>query len=145
MRSSLFIVLLVIFSCNHPQPKPTGTTLLPWNTQLEQVMSIHDEVMPFTSEIVKLNKVLKSYEASHPNLSKDTKTRLNAVQKQLTHAEESMWDWMHGFVQPNEKDDPKKVGIYLSNEQKKIQAVSQQMKQSMKSAKELISDLKIQQ
>lgn len=66
------------------------------------------------------------------------------IQNQLTTAEEGMWDWMHGFVQPSNGDDIKKANLYLSNEQIKIQTVSENMKSSMKAAKQIISKLNIQ-
>ncbi len=142
MRSSFFFLLLLIFSCNSSQTK-TPAKVEGWETQLDQVMQVHDKVMPFTSKIVNLNKRLKSFEDKHPNLSKDEKQRLEDVQNQLTKAEEGMWDWMHGFVQPNEKDDVQKARLYLENEHQKISAVSDAMTSSMNAAKKIITDLNI--
>ena len=142
MRILTLFFLAIFFSCSQPTAQKEQT--IAWQNQLDKVMEVHDEVMPFTAEIVKLNKRLKNFQSTHPNLSKEVIDQLEDIQNQLTTAEEGMWDWMHGFVQPSNGDDVKKANLYLSNEQIKIQTVSENMKSSMKAAKQIISKLNIQ-
>ncbi len=140
MRILILFVLSIFISC--AQPTTQKAPSVAWQNQLDKVMEVHDEVMPFTAEIVNLNKQLKNFQATHTDLSKEIIVKLEDTQNQLTKAEEGMWDWMHGFVQPSDADDVKKANLYLANEQKKIQAISENMKTSMKAAKQLISELK---
>lgn len=62
MRILTLFFLAIFFSCSQPTAQKEQT--IAWQNQLDKVMEVHDEVMPFTAEIVKLNKRLKNFQST---------------------------------------------------------------------------------
>lgn len=70
----------------------------------DQVMDIHDEVMPKMEDIQKLRKQLKDSLANNPDLAMEKKTEIEDAIKDLEAARKSMMDWMHQFSPPEQTD-----------------------------------------
>jgi len=60
----------------------------------DQIMVIHDEVMPKMSDIYKLKKKFK----------KDPTLQKSHLIDSLEHAEEVMMEWMHNYKKPSSRD-----------------------------------------
>ncbi len=122
----LFCLAIAIFACN------SGPT----NEQLHQeVMDIHDAVMPKIHEIQQLSKQLEE-KSKEPNLSAPDAGRIKHTLTQLEAADKAMWDWMNAFKKPDDSLPADKVKELLLAEKEKISKVSEMMLSSIEAAKE---------
>ena len=123
MRILLSVILVFILSvaCDNTQTKEVDQVKQIW----DEMMVIHDEVMPKTSEIVRLQKQLKELENTEE------------IVQQLADAEESMWTWMNGLKQYEkiEQMDKTEAIKYLKASKAEIEKVSQQMMASIEMGK----------
>lgn len=111
-------------------------------TQMEEVMNIHDEVMPKMGTIGKLVGQLKPMADSLGMESAEAK-----AMKDLQEANKSMMDWMQEF---GNKFDPEEIleGKELSEEkmqlldeeEEKIKAVKEAINSSIARAEELLKN-----
>ncbi len=103
-------------------------------TLYDEVIRIHDEVMPEISTINKLRRKIKKQE-SQDSISQSLITRLQ-------QADDGMMDWMSDFqVYKSYKDSTKESKLkYLESEKIKITKVSDDMYASIKSAKEFLNE-----
>lgn len=119
--SALIIVLGV--ACT-PTEKPAEKNRTLQNTW-DEVMLIHDEVMPKMSDLTRLKKELR----------KDSVNNLSLI-TELIKAEDTMWDWMYA-LQPFskvEKMSEQEAKAYLDQEMKNVQNVKQVMLESIENA-----------
>jgi len=123
MRILLSIILISILTlaCDNTQTKEVNQVKNIW----DEMMVIHDEVMPKTSEIVRLQKQLKEQENTEE------------IVQQLGEAEEAMWTWMNGLKQYEkiEQMDKTEAVAYLKESKAEIEKVSQQMLKSIEAGK----------
>ena len=132
---TLFVAALVTFtSC-----KETKKAEEP--SKMENVMSIHDEVMPKMGTLGKLVGQLKPMADSLGAESVEAK-----AMKDLQEANRSMMDWMQGFgdrfdseeiMDGKELSDEKKA--WLKEEEEKVQQVKENINSSIERAEEILS------
>ncbi|GAB5552405.1 MAG: hypothetical protein Sapg2KO_19960 [Saprospiraceae bacterium] len=83
-----FLVLSIMFSCTSAEEKTEEKTETEVKSPIEiawdEVMVVHDEVMPKMSELSRLKKQLRQDSMKHADLIAT-----------ITKAEDGMWDWMH--------------------------------------------------
>ncbi len=95
----------------------------------DEVMEIHDDVMPKMSnirkEIKKANKLIKDT----PSMSSDDSLQLNQILSDLKKSEKAMWDWMHEFDKKKAKGENGKA--YLLDEKISISNVRNLMLSSL--------------
>ena len=70
----------------------------------DQVMDIHDEVMPKMNDIYKMRKSLKDSIANTPDMPEETKLKFEQNILRLDSAGNSMMGWMREFNPPDQKD-----------------------------------------
>lgn len=121
----IFSLLASLLSC---QKEKTELDLL-----YDEVMTIHDDVMPkmrnIRKEIKNGEKVLESLSPTDTNSTQE----LNLILKNLKKAEKGMWDWMHNFDKSKYKVEDKEKGkAYLMDEKIKISNVRDMMLSSLK-------------
>ncbi len=125
---SIAIVLLVFLAaCRESSRQPSPDDVL-----YDEVMAIHDKVMPEMTTIHNLKKEL------HALRTPDSDSLILARIKDLDDSDEAMMSWMHSFKVPD-KSDAKK--IYLEQEKDKISKVSEMIYRSMDQAKATIDSL----
>src|SRR5256885_2203509 len=96
IKTSLFS-LLVLAACgkssheHHEQDEATENN--PNQALYDQVMDIHNEVMPKSDEIYQLKKQLQDKITTTPNLVADKKKQLDQLIAELDSADHSMMDW----------------------------------------------------
>ncbi len=111
----LAIVLLTSLSCRNKVSK---------NQQLyDEVMSIHDEVMPKMDNLYRKKMALKEKLANNPDLSDEEKQQTNALIARLDSAGEGMMAWMREFEPIPDSEGEDKAREYLENEMVKIKKV----------------------
>jgi flagellin-specific chaperone FliS len=125
--AGLILVLFAVTSCSDSSKNPL----------YDEVMKIHDDVMPKVADISKLSRQLKK---ERKEIADSIKLEIYDTNIQrLTKAEEAMYDWMRAFKLP---EDEAKVEAYLREEKVKIQEVSDMMLSSIDEAKKLIDEPK---
>ena len=71
----------------------------------DQVMEIHDEVMPKMNDIYKMRKSLQDSIANTPDMPEERKLEFEQKVLRLDSAGESMMMWMREFNPPDQKDE----------------------------------------
>ncbi|AQG79806.1 hypothetical protein [Spirosoma montaniterrae] len=102
----------------------------------QQIMATHDSVMPLMSDLMKLKKeMLTKADAATDPMAKE---RYMTLSRQLGDADKAMMDWMHQYNGDTlAKLDEAKAIDYLKDEQRKVNSVRDQMRQSIANAKAL--------
>ena len=136
---TLLMLSLALFGCKEVK-KADGET--PEISQMEEVMAIHDEVMPEMSTIGKLVAELKPMADST-----EMGMKYGKAMKDLQDAHKSMMDWMRGFgdrfdsdeiLNGKELTDQKK--LWLDEEEEKVKALRDQINNSIKQAQDLLEE-----
>lgn len=128
---SLFSVLF--FSCKDNEKSQTST-------QMQQVMAVHDEVMPKMSSISKLISQLDA----KIQAGDSTETYIKASQD-LKDANKAMFDWMKGFSDRFDREEimngkalSAEKQKFLDEEEAKVKALRDQMNSSISNAEAIL-------
>ncbi|WP_350293170.1 hypothetical protein [uncultured Croceitalea sp.] len=137
MRTVAFILFLaIISSCKQEKKIAEGPS------QMEEVMAIHDEVMPKMGTLSKLVAELKEKVDST-----DTGKEYEMAMKDLQEANKSMMDWMMGFGNRFDSDEilegkelsPEKQ-VWLNEEEEKVKEVANKINTSIAKAEVLLKE-----
>ncbi len=132
----LFISVLIISLISCKQEKKEDEKL----TQMQEVMAVHDEVMPKMSTI---NSLIEKLNAKVDTT--ETGLKYSKAAEDLKSANKTMMDWMVGFGEKFDSDeimkgkaltDEKKK--WLDEEEKKVYALKEQINSSIKNAETLL-------
>lgn len=131
---TIFLLILVMqFACN--SEKIEETKLL-----RDEVIAIHDEVMPLMGELRSFKKEIKIKADSL--LEQDSAANaekiheLRSLENQLEKAFEGMFVWMRQYRIPDENLDKKEVIDYLTGQKILVEKVNKDIKEALKSAKQ---------
>ena len=109
----------------------------------DQVMAIHDEVMPLMGEVNQYSRNLKS-NISDGKIPEEFSEKTDSVLKKLEDAHEKMFDWMANFKQLDSLRDSLSHGEildYLKKEQVSVTGVKVAILGSIEESKALINIL----
>ena len=138
MKYAYIALLFLSFACskksehNHDETVPDGDN--PNQVLYDQVMDIHDEVMPRMDDIERLKRELKEEITNTPDMVAERKVELEQVISNLDSAGTAMMDWMHKFNPLPDSVDQEEAREYLENEMEKIKKVRDQMNESIEKA-----------
>jgi DNA repair exonuclease SbcCD ATPase subunit len=144
-KSLLFISLMILASCAKTGKQEDhhhdaiNTEENPNQALYDQVMDIHDEVMPKAEDIYQLKKELQEKISSAPDLIAEKKQELELAIAQLDSADQSMMDWMHHFHPLPDSADQEKARAYLESEMERIKKVRELMNESIEKGKSATS------
>ncbi len=131
------VVSLVIFSCKE---EPKSNQSAESASKMEEVMAIHDEVMPKMSTIGKLVGELKPMVDST-----EQGLEYQRAMTDLQDAHKSMMDWMKGFGERFDSDEilngkelTAEKRVWLLEEEVKVNALREQINSSIANAEELL-------
>lgn len=123
---TLFIALAIV-GCQKSEhahqhdehtPEADSTNIILYN----QVMDIHDEVMPKMEDLYNMKKDLQTKLESAPAAEKaDLEQRI----AQIDSASNLMMDWMHEFDPPADTVDQEQARAYLEGEMEKVKRVKE--------------------
>jgi hypothetical protein len=141
LKTLLFVSLSILASCakigkqeGHHQDGGSSEEN-PNQALYDQVMDIHDEIMPRKEDIYQLKKELQEKLTSSPELAEDKKQELELVIAQLDSADQFMMDWMHEFSPLPDSANQEKARAYLESEMERIKKVKDFMNESIAKAK----------
>lgn len=101
----------------------------------EEVMKVHDEVMPKMNDIFRLKEELKNKIAAAPEMAEEKKKEIEAKIVALDSANESMMVWMRQFNPLPDSLGEEKAREYLENEMEKVKQVRESVLSSIEKAK----------
>ena len=110
----------------------------------DQVMVIHDEVMPKMGTMHQLTKSLKKQWESNKSLDTAAKEEVSIAIQELESADEGMWDWMHNLKQLKPLRESAKhdeIIQYLKDQEQSIILVREEMNNSMVKADSLLKGM----
>ena len=132
---SFLVISLAFVSCKQEKKKAESST------QMEQVMAIHDEVMPKMGKLGKLVGELKSKVDTT-----ESGQNYEAAMKDLQAANRSMMDWMRDFGLRFDSDEilegkalTEEKQQWLNEEEVKVKALREQINSSIEKAEALLS------
>jgi hypothetical protein len=103
-----------------------------------QMMDVHDEVMPKMDDIMKLKRELQDQIANSPDMVLERKQELENVISNLDSASNAMMSWMHRiheFDPLADSVDQEKARDYLESEMEEIKKVKELINESIEKAK----------
>ena len=133
LPKTLLLPLLVFIGCGksqqmgHEHEGPDGDSTNANRALYDQVMDIHDEVMPKVGDIYELKKKLLEKIASTPNMVAEEKSKLEKRIADLDSVGEMMMGWMHSFQPLPDTVDQERAREYLESEMEKIRKVKEAM------------------
>lgn len=140
-KQFLFVSLLsvALLGCGGPSQEnqngsPDTETNDPNQVLYDQVMDIHDEVMPRTEDLHNLKQKLREQIAATPDLVVEERQKLEQRIARLDSVDKMMMDWMHGFDLPDSLTDESKRE-YLESQMEKIKQVREAILEAIASEK----------
>ncbi|MBL7852622.1 MAG: hypothetical protein JNN04_17090 [Cyclobacteriaceae bacterium] len=100
----------------------------------DQVMDIHDEVMPRTEDLHNLKKKLQEQIAATPDMVVEERQKLERRIARLDSVDKMMMDWMHYFDLPDSLTDEARRE-YLETQMEKIKQVREAILEAIASEK----------
>ena len=100
----------------------------------DEVMKVHDEVMPKMDDIYKLKQELKKQIADSSNLAIEKRKTIEATILKLDSASENMMVWMRNFNPLPDSLGEEKARAYLEDQQEKIKKVKEEMLEAINEA-----------
>ncbi len=132
------ILLLNLMACGkggeHHAHEDASTDGGPNQALYDQVMDVHDEVMPKVGEIMKLKRELQEKIATSPDMVAERKAELEQIISNLDSASQAMMNWMHEFNPLPDTVDQEKAREYLESEMERIRKVKTLMLESIEKA-----------
>jgi len=138
---SALSLLLFITACN---TKDDSTKQLQ-----EEVIAIHDEVMPMMSTFahtsLEIDSILNNWETiklKNPEIDTvEQKAKLINLKAEIEAANDAMNDWMHELNLDFENMSKEEIEKYLKNERLKVQDIDTQFKAVTEESKSVLSTI----
>ena len=153
MKKVLFVLFFPVFlfiACTNNSTNTGTAENAAANEQLEQkawddMMVIHDEVMPKMSEINGLTRDFKNYvEANRETISPAYLERISVALTELEDGDEGMMNWMNGIKQLDNLRgtlDHNAIMVYLKEQAEIIAQVKEKMLSSIENGKALLTEM----
>lgn len=132
MKNLTLLTLALLAACG-PSKKEELQTLK------DEVIGIHDEVMPKMGELRRARKDLLLQADSLMKTNPERAAMLTTVADEIGSANESMMQWMRAF-EPEFEGADEEVMQYLKDQKVAIQKVKEDMNASLVKGKEVLSD-----
>ena len=100
----------------------------------DEVMKVHDEVMPKMNDIYKLKEELKNQIISTPDMAAEKKKEIEGMIVKLDSASEGMMAWMRNFNPLPDSLGEEQAREYLENEMEKVKKVKHDITEALENA-----------
>lgn len=104
----------------------------------DEVMNVHNEVMPKMDDIFKMKEKLKNRIATEQDMKEDQKKIIETTILKLDSAGEGMMVWMRQFNPPPDSTGEEAAKAYLEEEKVKVQKVKEDILQAIEDANGLM-------
>ena len=138
MKNLLLILSLssMLLYCSQPNKTEEQVEKKPL---LDQVLEVHDEVMPKMGDLEKTKRLLVGKADSIAALQPELADSLNALAQDIALANEAMMDWMRNF-DPTYSASEEEVKDYLLKKKKGIETVAKMMNEKLAEGQEALKD-----
>jgi hypothetical protein len=139
-KSLLPVMLVMIWSCgqksNDDHHEHDGHDMEEGGNQAlyDEVMKVHDEVMPKMDDIYKLKGQLKERIDNTPAMAEDKKKEIESIIVRLDSASEGMMVWMRKFNPLPDSLGEEQAKEYLEGEMEKIKKVREDVRKALEDA-----------
>jgi archaellum component FlaC len=139
-KSLLLVMLVMIWSCgqksNDDHHDHEGHEMEEGGNQAlyDEVMKVHDEVMPKMDDIYKLKGQLKEKIDNTPGMAADKKKEIESIILRLDSASEGMMVWMRKFNPLPDSLGEEQAKEYLEGEMEKIKKVREDVRKALEDA-----------
>jgi len=141
------LLVLALAACDKGQNSTSepAETDNPNQVLYDQVMDVHDEVMPKMDEIMKLKRELQEQIANTPDMVIERKEQLEkmisnldsaSTAMNLDSASTAMMNWMHEFNPLPDTTEQEKAREYLEGEMERMRNVKTLMLETIEKARE---------
>jgi hypothetical protein len=131
---ALVISLLTGMGCS-TKPKEEVPEEVSEKSLYDQVMDIHDEVMPSMGELNRLKRELKDKVENSPELVEEKRKEMEETIMTIESASKSMMVWMREF---NPEDyEGEELTKYLQSEIKRVQQVKETMLEALEKGRKV--------
>lgn len=137
-----FLFVLILAACGnkgghkgHGEGADDAVTDNPNQALYNEVMDIHDEVMPKMDDLYKLKRDLQSKLDSASDIAAEKKAELQKRIAHLDSVSNLMMDWMHQFDPLPDSADQEEAREYLESEMEKIKKVKDAMLETIEKEK----------
>src|SRR5678815_2875998 len=130
-----FLMLFVLFSCK-PAQKPADTTGDPKALE-DQLMAVHDEVMPKLTEMQTLSADLRKIKSGIPENSEGKIVSPDGLDQNiegLRLAEQGMWDWMKQYHDQRDSVPAEQLKPFLDHQMELLKSVETGVNSSIANA-----------
>ena len=125
IKNSFFVLLsfgfVLFFSACKSENKEAETLLN------QEIMKVHDEVMPKMGEINRIKRQLGAYKDEVPDDNAAMKDSLINAILLLAKTEDNMNDWMSGYKYPNPEMKHDEMMKYLTGQQDTIKQINNEV------------------
>ncbi len=125
------VLLALMAACGNNTETERATNLE------EEVMAIHDSIMPKTDSIMSLKQLLKNREVE---IKEGDSAMVKKAIEKLNSANEAMMQWMRQYDQPSDTLEQSKKKTYLKEQKAKIKKVKNKMLKSIEKANKILKD-----
>jgi len=139
-KSLLPVLLVITWSCGHKsnddQHDHDGHEMEEGGNQAlyDEVMKVHDEVMPKMNDIYKLKGQLKEKVDNAPTMADEKKKEIESIISRLDSASEGMMVWMRNFNPLPDSVGEEQAKEYLEGEMEKIKKVREDVRKALEDA-----------
>ncbi len=130
----LIISCVLMYSCKNKNVDPELQSLM------DNVMAVHDEVMPKMGEIHKLKKQLKKELKNNLEEVSEKRSKILQHMTALDDADEGMMNWMAEYKKLSKLEEDQDPMSYYQAEQVKIDKVRDDMLSSIENAKLFLNE-----
>lgn len=123
MKKFIPVFLVIAFACQSSQESEVSTLK-------DEVMAIHDEVMPKMGELRSVRKSLMFRADSLTGIDSVSASMLNSLADDIGNASEGMMQWMRAY-EPDFEGTEEEVKAYLEAQKASIQQVKEEMESSL--------------
>ena len=132
MKKFCILLLVAMFSC-----QPSGESEL--KVLKDEVMAIHDEVMPQMGDLRRTRKDLMLQADSLMASDSVRATELNDLASKIEGANEGMMQWMRAY-EPDFAGSDEEIKNYLEAQKLSIEKVRDEMKKSLADGKNALGE-----
>ena len=129
---------ITLFSCNKQGRDTTASDPVDDESNqalYEEVMGIHDEVMPKMDDLYRLKKQLQDEIASTPDLTEEKKLEMQQTIQQLDSANTSMMVWMRQFDPPSDSSNQEALREYLETQLEMVKKMREEVMRALEKGK----------
>jgi Zn-dependent M16 (insulinase) family peptidase len=120
-------LITLVASCGKPKEETKNTDPSKDSANMalyEEVMKIHDEVMPKMEDIMKMKQALKEEIKNTPDMVEARRKEIDSILSRLDVASKSMMNWMHEFSPPDSATN-EEYKKFLEDQLEKVKVVKE--------------------